>query len=72
MGGECDTYGLVKEKLKEGTESIKHCTATAEWHDVSNVEWREAVSWDTEIKKIKKRQGMVRKREDRKKGQILL
>lgn len=40
MGGEYDIHGSVKEKLNEGTESIKHCTATAEWHDVSNVAWR--------------------------------
>lgn len=40
MGWEASmTRDLVKRKLKEGTESIKHCTATAEWHDVSNVEW---------------------------------
>ena len=51
MGGEYDTHGSVKEKLNEGTESIKHCTARAEWHDVSNVVWRrETVSWNTEIK----------------------
>ena len=60
MGGEYDTHGSVKEKLNEGTESIKHCTARAEWHDVSNVVWRrETVSWNTEIKK----QGLVRKGE---------
>lgn len=40
MGGEYDTHGSVKEKLNEGTESIKHRTATAEWYDVSNVAWR--------------------------------
>lgn len=63
MGGEYDTHGSVKEKLNEGTESIKHCTVTAEWHDVSNVAWRrETVSWDTEIKKQKK-QGLVRRDE---------
>lgn len=45
-----------RKKLNVGTESIKQCTATAEWYDVSNVAWRrESISWDTEIKKKKKK-----------------
>lgn len=53
-----------------GTESIKHSTATAEWHDVSNVAWRrETVLWDTEIK-IK--QGLIRRDEGKRKRVLTL
>lgn len=67
MGGEYDTW-LDKRKLNnEGTESIKHCTATAEWYDVSNVEWRrESISWDTE-----KKQGVIRRGEGEKEDLLL-
>lgn len=41
MEGEYDARDLIKGKINDGTESIKHCTATAEWHGVSNVVWQQ-------------------------------
>lgn len=61
MGGEYDTHGSVKEKLNEGTESIKHCTVTAEWRDVSNVTWAKRDHFMGH--RDKKTQGLVRRDE---------
>lgn len=73
MGGEYDTHGSVKEKLNEGTESIKHCTATAEWCDVSNVVWqRDRFMEHRDKKKKKKNRDWLGKVKDRQRGYFLL